>query len=118
MAILSGGIIYTFMGGLKPTYYLAFGISTFGGLAILYRENNNTETEDTLSINTEYAYYRRMHFLIFISRFGIAMGITATELAAFTDNRILPIDRRSDALSLINLIVYSFTSLAPLLNEL
>jgi hypothetical protein len=45
IAILSGGFIYTFMGGLVPTYYLAFGISTFGGLAILYRENNNTEIE-------------------------------------------------------------------------
>jgi hypothetical protein len=73
------------MGGIIPTYYLAFGVSTFGGLAMLYRENNNTEAESVLQIDQEYAYYRRMHFLIAISRFGIAMGITATELAAYTD---------------------------------
>ena len=59
-----------------------------------------------------------MHFLIFIARFGIAMGITGTELAAFTDERLLPIERKTDALSLITLIVYSVSSLAPLINEI
>lgn len=106
------------MGGLIPTYFLAFGISGFGGLAILYRENNNTEIESMTSINPEYAYYRRMHYLIAIARFGIAMGITATELAAFTDQRLLPLDRRTDALALITMIVYALSSFAPLVNEL
>jgi hypothetical protein len=43
-AIIFGGFIYSYMGGLKPTYFLAFFISSFGGLAILYRENNEEET--------------------------------------------------------------------------
>jgi hypothetical protein len=42
--LIFGGFIYSYLGGLIPTYYLAFLISSFGGLAIIYRENNEEET--------------------------------------------------------------------------
>lgn len=45
LAILCGGFIYSFMGGLKATYLLAFSISTVGGLGILHRENNPEEED-------------------------------------------------------------------------
>ena len=56
--------------------------------------------------------------MIFSARFDIAMGITATELAAFTDERLLPLERKTESLALITLIVYSISSLAPLINEI
>jgi len=105
------------MGGLIPTYYLAFLISSFGGLAILYRENNEEETQFLL-MNNEFDFYRKMPSLVFIAKFGIAMGLIATELAGHTDSRFFPIERRQNALVLVNLIVFSCASLAPMINEI
>ena len=116
-AIVFGGLIYSYMGGLKPTYYLAFLISSFGGLAILYRENNEEESQ-FLIMHNQFDFYRKMPSLIFVAKFGIAMGLIATELAAHTDDRLFPIDRRYNALALTNLIAFSCVSLAPMINEI
>ena len=39
-AIVFGSIIYSFLGGLKPTYSLGFIVSTIGCLGILHRIND------------------------------------------------------------------------------
>lgn len=44
IAILSGSLIYAFLGGIKPTYFLGFVVSTIGTLAILHRINDLADT--------------------------------------------------------------------------
>jgi hypothetical protein len=39
-AIVLGGVIYNFLGGLLPTYYFAGAVSLFGALGLLYHENH------------------------------------------------------------------------------
>ena len=48
VAILFGGLIYNYMGGIKPTYFLAFLVSTVGGLGILHKTNDDDQTEKKL----------------------------------------------------------------------
>ena len=59
-----------------------------------------------------------MPSLIFVAKFGISMGLIATELAGHTDSRFFPADRRHHALVLVNLIAFSCASFAPLINEI
>ena len=106
------------MGGIKPTYFLAFLVSTVGGLGILHKTNDDDQTEKKLFEDGNIEFYRRMASLIFIAKFGIAMCMVATQLAAITDDRFFPPERRASALSFCNLIAQSFCSLAPLINEL
>ena len=74
LAIVSVVIIDSFMGGLIFTYYLAFGICTFGLLGILYIENN-FETDPSIARLEKYEYYRRMPGLLFVTKFGIAIAL-------------------------------------------
>lgn len=69
-------------------------------------------------MNNEFDFYRRMPSLLFVAKFGIAMGLIATELAGHTDNRFFPVERRSSAITLVNLIAFSSASLAPIINEI
>ena len=69
-------------------------------------------------MNNEFDFYRKMPSLVFVAKFGIAMGLIATELAGHTDERFFPIERRSNALAIVNLIAFSVTSLAPMINEI
>ena len=116
-AVVFGGIIYNFMGGLIPTYFLASSISIFGSLGILYQENHLDEIH-LLFIKGRLAFYRRMPSLIFIAKFGVAMSLLATQLASLTDGRLFPKEKRAVAVSFCSLIAYSATLLAPLINEL
>lgn len=75
IAILFGGFIYSFMGGLKATYWLAFIISTVGGLGILHRENNFDSDNRHMIASNSAEFLLRMPSLIFIAKFGIAMSL-------------------------------------------
>jgi hypothetical protein len=80
IAIIFGVFIYNFLGGLKPTYYLAFLVSSVGCLGILYIENNYQTNPDVLhhtSFLNDYEFYRRTSFLIFMTKFGIGMSYIA-----------------------------------------
>ena len=80
LAIIFGGFIFYFMGGLKPSYILAFSISIVGALGILYRQNNPEESQMHLlpKEERELEFYRKMPALIFIAKFGIAMSFIAS----------------------------------------
>jgi hypothetical protein len=43
---------------------------------------------------SKYEFYRRIPSIIFIAKFGISMGMLATNLSIHTDTRIFPIKRR------------------------
>jgi hypothetical protein len=118
IAILFGGFIYSFMGGLKATYSLAFCISIVGGLGILHRENNYDSDNRHLLASNQLEFYLRMASLIFIAKFGIAMGLLASQLSCMADSRIFPVEKRTIALGFCSLIGQSVTAFAPLINEI
>lgn len=53
LAIIFATILYTFLGGLKPTYVLSFLVSCIGALGILHIENN-FETDPTVMHPPDY----------------------------------------------------------------
>ncbi len=128
-AVLFGSIIYSFLGGLKASYALGFMVSTVGTLGILHRLNDikdqQHEFENDLNkifknkeIEEQLDFYRRMTFLVFLARFGISMAFSSTQIAFMSDDRIFPKEKRTEAVQFISLFAQSFTSLAPLINEI
>jgi len=59
-----------------------------------------------------------MTFLVFLARFGISMAFSSTQIAFMSDDRIFPKEKRTEAVQFISLFAQSFTSLAPLINEI
>lgn len=116
-AILSGGLIYAFLGGIKPAYFLGFAASTIGSLAILHRINDAQDQKHLLKIE-QLDFYRQMPSLIFLTKFGISMSLIATQLATMTEERIYPLKRRTEALAVSNFFSNMFASLSPLISEI
>lgn len=58
-----------------------------------------------------------MPALIFLTKFGIAMALLASQLSSLTDARLFPVDRRANALGFVNILAQAWTSLVPIINE-
>ena len=59
-----------------------------------------------------------MPFLIFVAKFGIEIGVLASLFSSFTDDRIFPIEKRATSIGTCKVLARTFTSFAPLINEL
>jgi len=58
-----------------------------------------------------------MPALIFLAKFGVAIGYLCSYYASFSDNRIFPIEKRTTAIGFCKFIGRAVTGLAPLINE-
>lgn len=117
VAVIFGGLIYSLLGGIKPTYLLGFILSTVGTLAILHRINDLADTHLHILNLDQLEFYKQMPSLIFLTRFGISMSLIATELATMTEDRIYPLKRRAEGLAMSSLFSNAFASLSPLISE-
>ena len=70
----------------------------------------------TNEAENQYAY--RMPALIFLAKFGVAIGYLCSYYASFSDDRIFPIERRSTAIGFCKFIGRAVTGLAPIINEI
>ena len=103
--------------GLKFTYFIAFTLALFGGLGILYIEYTNLKGHGQTH-GAENYYIYRMPALIFLAKFGVAIGYLCSYYASFSDNRIFPIERRTTAIGFCKFIGRAVTGLAPIINEI